>query len=176
MFLSSSYVFIPTIATRYCLVIGFTDVENNLAASEINNYNDNVGDLFEMGSHFQYYVVAHEGLNEYGFADESISNIIEVEQFPNTYIPNAFYPNGTIVENQVFKPINSFMNTEGYLFTIYSRQGEIVFITNDITQGWDGTEQKSGKAVPAGMYVYRMEYVRPDGKKIVRNGTVMLIY
>ena len=154
----------------------FVDVENNLVAAELNNYNDNVGDLFEMGSHFQYYVVAHEGLNEYGFADESISNIIEVEQFPNTYIPNAFYPNGTIVENQVFKPTNSFMSTVGYMFTIYSRQGEIVFATNDITQGWDGTEQKSGKAVPAGMYVYRLEYVRPDGKKVVKNGTVMLIY
>jgi gliding motility-associated-like protein len=154
----------------------FDGIGNNIPASEQNDYSDNVSDLFEMGSHFQYYVIAHEGLNEYGFADESVSNIIEVEQFPNTYIPSAFTPNGTIIENQVFKPANSFMNTVGYLFAIYSRQGEIVFITNDITQGWDGTEQKSGKAVPAGMYVYRMEYVRPDGKKVVKNGTVMLIY
>ena len=129
-----------------------------------------------MGSHFKYYVVAKEGLNGYGFADESFSNIIEVEQFPNTYIPNAFSPNSSILENQVFKPANSFMNTNGYWFIIYSRQGEIVFMTNDITQGWDGTEQLSGKAVPAGMFVYRLEYINPDGKKIVKNGTVMLIY
>lgn len=154
----------------------FDNVENNLVATELNNYNDNVGNLFEMGSHFQYYVVAHEGLNEYGFADESVSNIIEVEQFPNTYIPNAFCPNSTIIENQVFKPANSFMNAEGYVFAVYSRQGEIVFITNDITQAWDGTEQKSGKAVPAGMYVYRLEYIRPDGKKVVKNGTVSVVY
>lgn len=154
----------------------FTDVENGMPASELNDYSDNVSDLFSMGSHFQYYVVAKEGMNDYGFADESVSNIIEVEQFPNTYIPNAFCPNSSIIENQVFKPTNSFMSTVGYLFTIYSRQGEIVFMTNDITQGWDGTEQASGKAVPAGMYIYRMEYLKPDGEKVVRNGTVMLIY
>lgn len=154
----------------------FADVATGLTASELNEYNDNVSELFEMGSHFQYYVVAQEGLNEYGFADESISNIIEVEQFPNTYIPNAFCPNSSLVENQVFKPANSFMSTAGYWFTIYSRQGEIVFITNDITLGWDGTEQKTGKAVPAGMYIYRLEYLRPDGEKVVKNGTVMLIY
>ena len=154
----------------------FVDVESGLPAGELNEYNDNVSELFEMGSHFQYYVVAQEGLNEYGFADESISNIIEVEQFPNTYIPNAFCPNSNIIENQVFKPANSFMSTEGYWFTIYSRQGEIVFITNDITMGWDGTEQKSGKAVSPGMYIYRLEYLRPDGEKVVKNGTVTLIY
>ena len=154
----------------------FTDIETNWTASELNTYSDNVADLFEMGSHFQYYVIAREGFNEYGFADESVSNIIEVEQFPNTYIPNAFCPNSTIVENHVFKPANSFMNTEGYLFTVYSRQGEIVFTTNNITIGWDGSEQKSGKAVPAGMYVYRMEFIRPDGKKVVKNGTVMVVY
>lgn len=154
----------------------FDNIENNLTASELNNYSDNVEDLFEMGSHFQYYVVAHEGLNEYGFAEESQSNIIEVEQLPNTYIPNAFCPYGTIVENQIFRPVNSFMNTEGYIFTIYSRQGELVFITHDITQGWDGTEQKSGKEVPAGIYVYRLEYILPNGKKVVKSGTVTLIH
>ena len=154
----------------------YTDVEAGLPATELNEYSDNVAELYEMGSHFQYYVVAQEGLNEYGFADESVSNIIEVEQFPNTYIPNAFCPNSSLVENQVFKPANSFMSTAGYWFTIYSRQGEIVFITNDITLGWDGTEQKSGKAVPPGMYIYRLEYLRPDGEKVVQNGTVTLIY
>lgn len=154
----------------------FTDIVSGMEASEHNTYNDNVTELFEMGSHFQYYVVAQEGLNDYGFADESISNTIEVEQFPNTYLPNAFCPNGTIVENQIFKPVNSFMNTEGYLFTIYSRQGEIVFTTNDISEGWNGTEQKSGKAVPPGMYVYRLAFIHPDGKKVVKNGTVTLIY
>ncbi len=154
----------------------FTDVENGMPAVEYNEYSDNVADLFDMGSHFQYYVVAKEGVNEYGFADESVSNIIEVEQFPNTYIPSAFCPNSSIIENQVFKPTNSFMSTVGYLLTIYSRQGSIVFTTNDITQGWDGTEQSNGKAVPPGMYIYRMEYLKPDGDKVVRNGTVMLIY
>lgn len=154
----------------------FVDIQNGISAHDYNNYNDNVEDLYEMGSHFQYYVVAHEGLNEYGFAEESRSNTIEVEQNPNTYIPSAFYPNSTIEQNKVFKPFNSFMSTSGYLLTIYSRQGEIVFQTNDITLGWDGKEQKSGKEVPGGVYVYRLQYFQPDGKKIVRNGTVTLIF
>ncbi|MCQ2272511.1 MAG: fibronectin type III domain-containing protein [Bacteroidales bacterium] len=153
----------------------FDNVENGLPASEYNTYDDNVSSMFEFGSHFQYYVEAHEGPNEYGFSDVSTSNYVEVEQMPNAYIPNAFCPYGTIVENQSFKPVNSFMSTVGYLFTIYSRQGEIVFQTTDITMGWDGTEQKSGKDVPAGMYVYRLQYTTPTGEKIVRNGTVMLL-
>lgn len=154
----------------------FDNVENGLTASEYNIYDDNVSSLFEFGSHFQYYVEAHEGPNEYGFSDVSKSNYVEVVQSPNTYIPNAFCPYGTIAENQTFKPVNSFMSTEGYLFTIYSRQGEIVFQTSDISLGWDGTEQKSGKNVPPGMYVYRLQYTTPSGKKVVRNGTVMLIH
>lgn len=154
----------------------FVDIKDGVSANEYNHYEDNVESLFEMGSHFQYYVVAHEGVNEYGFSEESRSNIIEAEQSPNTYLPNAFCPNSLIVANRVFKPNNSFMSTENYLFTIYSRYGDIVFQTTDITLGWDGTEQKSGKAVPRGIYIYRLQFVQPDGKKVVKNGTVTLIY
>ncbi|MBO4654333.1 MAG: gliding motility-associated C-terminal domain-containing protein [Bacteroidales bacterium] len=153
----------------------FTDIENSLMANEHNSYSDHVADLFETGSRFQYYVVAQEGLNEYGFSDESRSNILEVRQFPNTYIPNAFCPNSNYEENKVFKPVNSFMSTEGYQLAIYSRQGELVFLTTDINQGWDGTEQYSGKAVPTGMYIYHMVYIRSDNQKVVKKGTVMLI-
>lgn len=145
------------------------------SATTVNTYRDDVSELFEMGSTFQYSVKAHEGTNRYGFADTSRSNTVEVKQFPNTYIPNAFHPTGTLVDNQVFKPVNSFMNTTNYLFTVYSRQGEIVFTTTDITEGWNGHEQKSGKVSESGMYVYRLQYTDTDGKLVVRHGTVVLV-
>lgn len=144
-------------------------------AMDHNEFSDDVTELFQMGSAFRYYVVANEGVNRFGFADTSRSNTIEVKQYPNTFIPNAFRPTGTIIENQVFKPANSFMNTEGYKLTIYSRQGEIVFTTTDITEGWNGKDNTGQHWMPAGMYVYRLQYTDLEMKLHVRSGTVMMI-
>lgn len=73
----------------------------------------------------------------------------------NFYIPTAFTPNKDN-NNDIFLP---FITEAGkYIFSIYTRAGECVFITNDIQEGWDGT--KNGKKCPPGLYVWKVTYTR----------------
>lgn len=155
-------------------------IEGESTFSEIDggstntNFFDDVSTLYELGSKFTYYVVAEENPNDYGFQDTSASNHITVEQRPEYYIPNAFTPLGTV--NTVFKPINSFMPTDGtYQFSIFSRQGQMVFRTTDPNAGWDG--RLNGKICPAGVYVYKISYFIPgESSPIIKEGTVTLLY
>lgn len=139
-----------------------------------SSYFDDVATLYELGSKFSYYVQAEENPNEYGFADTANSNCITVEQKPSFYIPNAFTPTWTV--NRIFKPLNSFMPQDGsYSFTIFSRQGEILFHTSDPNAGWDG--RKNGKLCPTGVYVYKLTYIIPgDITPVIHEGSVTLIH
>jgi gliding motility-associated-like protein len=43
--------------------------------------------------------------------------------------------------------------SEPYNLKIYNRWGELLFETNDITNGWNG-KNKEGNSVPAGVYFW----------------------
>ena len=53
------------------------------------------------------------------------------------YIPNAFSPNSDGV-NDCFAPVIQGGSEANYSFEIYSRWGELVFKTNDLSKCWDG--------------------------------------
>ena len=97
-----------------------------------------------------------------------------MEQRPGFYIPNAFTP--LSIHNNIFKPMNSFMPNDGtYRFSIFSRQGQMVFHTSDPNAGWDG--RLNGKVCPAGVYVYKISYYIPgESSPIIKEGTVTLLY
>ena len=92
------------------------------------------------------------------------------------YIPKAFSPeNSENTSNMVFKVyIDPAVTVEGYKMTIFSRWGSLIYESNDIYKGWDGTI--NGSPAPEGVYVYMVNYIgcngRTDDKPL--NGTVML--
>ncbi|MBO7444867.1 MAG: gliding motility-associated C-terminal domain-containing protein [Bacteroidales bacterium] len=150
----------------------FALIPEHISPSTINTYYDDVNNLYESGSIFKYYVVAHETMNDYGFQDESISNQLELRQLPSIYIPNAFTPLQTI--NKVFLPVSSFVSSEGYSFNIWNRMGTLIFSTHNPYMGWDG--YFDGKVAPMDVYVYKIYYTLPDGTVEQRKGSVMLVY
>ena len=85
-------------------------------------------------------------------------------------MPTAFTPNGDY-KNELFKiPAGTTFSLKS--FTIYNRWGELVFRTNNVQQGWDGTQK--GVPANAGLYVYAI--VGSDQQKeVVFRGTVLLI-
>ena len=133
-----------------------------------NDYRDDVEVLYEAGSEFLYKVTAIEQLNSYGFADGSTSNTVVLKQFPNTYIANAFVAGKTD-----FKPANTFVTTENYLFAIYSRAGQMIFKTNNPYEGWDGN--MNGAPANVGVYTYLLYYTLPDGTPYEKYGSVTLL-
>jgi len=90
------------------------------------------------------------------------------------YLPNAFTPNGDGL-NDVFKPVENYDLVRTYQLTIYSRWGELMFETGDISQGWDGTFK--GIPVPGGSYIYRIVFTAyPDySKQQVVTGNVVVV-
>lgn len=150
----------------------FSAMPGSLFPISVNTFNDDVSQLYEYGSKFTYFVEAQETVNEYGFNDISYSNHVTLNQSPCTYIPNAFTP--LEATNNVFMPINSFVSTEDYSFTIFSRYGDKVFSTKDPYQGWNGFF--NGQSAPMGVYVYRISYTLPDGNTFVKTGSVTLLH
>lgn len=144
---------------------------NQVQPGTVNSYSDDISSLYESGSKFVYYIEAQENPNNYGIDETSLSNQITVTQPPAIYIPNAFRPLGA--NNNVFKPVNSFVSIDGYRFSIFTRTGECIFITTNPQEGWDG--RINGVVAPMNVYVYYMEYKMPDGTQMERTGTVTLV-
>ena len=68
------------------------------------------------------------------------------------YTPNSFTPDGTI--NKVFKAEGS--NIKSFELSIFNRWGELVFLSNSITEGWDGTYK--GVKCQDGTYIWKIIY------------------
>lgn len=86
------------------------------------------------------------------------------------FIPTAFEPNDD-GKNDRF--VITGKNISDYTITIYSRWGEQLFRSNDITNSWDG--KTKGKAYPLGVYTYRIEYKNIKGEKQMKMGNVTLV-
>ncbi|MEI8224231.1 MAG: gliding motility-associated C-terminal domain-containing protein [bacterium] len=97
-----------------------------------------------------------------------------INESVNVYIPNAFSPNGD-GNNDAFMAYTS--NDKGLVYfelLVFNRWGEIVFESNTISQGWDGTYK--GQLQNPDVYVYQATYGfrgEPLGK--ISKGSITLI-
>lgn len=88
-------------------------------------------------------------------------------------VPNAFNPNSAAEENRTFKVFADPENrVTKFAMYIYNRWGQLVFQTEDITEGWDGTQ--NGQECNPGVYVWTIYQEGADGKSTNR-GTVTLV-
>jgi len=84
------------------------------------------------------------------------------------YVPNAFTP-GRDGKNDKFKPL-VFGNVLQYEFTVYNRFGQIVFITRQPGQGWNGTATQSSDA-----FVWICRYQLENEPVRFEKGVVVLL-
>ncbi|RFZ81105.1 gliding motility-associated C-terminal domain-containing protein [Mucilaginibacter terrenus] len=85
--------------------------------------------------------------------------------------PNTFTPNGDGI-NDVFRP-NQNSNPVYYQLYIYNRQGQQLFRSASVYNGWDGLF--NGKAVPAGVYFLVAKYTMCDGKSYFLKSSLTLL-
>jgi gliding motility-associated-like protein len=104
----------------------------------------------------------------------------KVFAYPNVFRPTQ--PEGTISigegqskENTVFLPINTLIPDEirSYKMSIYDKKGELIFVSNDIDTGWDGTYR--GKLLSQDVYIWQVEAVLVNNAKINQAGDVLLL-
>jgi gliding motility-associated-like protein len=101
----------------------------------------------------------------------SASVNLHVRRNGNISMPTAFTPDGD-GKNEVLTPL-AFNIAAISFFRVYNRWGQVVFYTNQLGQGWDGT-YKGAKPV-GGYYVWEIEGTSEDGKTIRKKGAVLLI-
>lgn len=87
------------------------------------------------------------------------------------HIPSAFSPNRDGI-NDTFKP--NLVNFENYTLLIFNRWGEIIFQTENVEEGWDGTF--GGEMVMDGIYFYSIRFITTeDGAFKTLNGPVHVL-
>ncbi len=117
------------------------------------------------------YTVIQFVTNSFGCKD-TILKVIEVKPGFTFYIPNAFSPNGDGT-NDIFKGTGIGIKT--FTLMIYDRWGNLVFTSNDLEKGWDGTFNGGDKVSLQDVFVWKVELHDENNKEHDYKGTVSLI-
>lgn len=90
---------------------------------------------------------------------------------PAFYIPNAFTPNGDGTNDYFrFIPVGI---KEYHFFRIFNRWGELMHSSLDFRKGWDGYFK--GRPAAIDTYLWILEGVDMNGRKLFKKGTVTLL-
>jgi gliding motility-associated-like protein len=89
---------------------------------------------------------------------------------PIVQFPNAFTPNGDGI-NDRFMPIHGDIQT--YKIEILNRLGVVVYVSENVNEGWDGT--RHGKPCLPGMYVYKCKFTLRDKSMYYQKGNIFLL-
>jgi gliding motility-associated-like protein len=122
----------------------------------------------------EHYDITLTGYNTAKGCQTSLTKTIIAKEPIIYYIPNTFTPNNDEVNN-TFKPIFfSGLDIFNYNLTVFNRWGEIVFVSNNVEYGWDGTF--GNKMVESGTYIWRLEFKEKNKyKKYSRTGHVNIL-
>lgn len=129
---------------------------------------------FEENGTYQVMLVA---FSPAGCSDTAYSSFQYAEELV-FWVPNSFTPDGNEY-NQVFLPIfSSGYDPYNYNLSIYNRWGELIFESNDMTIGWDGTYVSSGKIHESqdDVYTWKIRYkVKSNDEHKIAVGHVTII-
>lgn len=95
---------------------------------------------------------------------------ITVEEQSTVYVPNTFTPNGS-GSNEVFFAYGT--NVAAFQMYVFDRWGNLIFESNDILKGWDGTYKNN--PCQEDTYVWRILWSDAQNKKHKMIGHVNLI-
>lgn len=130
--------------------------------------------LWSTGETTQSILVNQTGMYHVTVSKNScqVSDTIQVLQGDcDVYIPSAFTPNNDNL-NETFGVVDN-TTLQFFSLQIYSKWGQLIFSSNDVTKKWDGTFK--GKKMPVGSYLWMLNYTNIRGRKFYEQGTVMLI-
>ncbi len=116
-----------------------------------------------------YYVKIYDGCT-------SLSDTIHVKTKDCSctfYMPTAFSPNNDGV-NDIFKPFAKCEYFKDYTLIVYNRWGELVFETNDISIGWNGTYKELEQQMDSYMWILKYADVLSN-ENVSKKGMLILL-
>lgn len=114
----------------------------------------------DSGLKYVQQVVFHEN----GCTDTATA-LIDVIPEVTYYLPNAFTPNNDS-RNDLYMGAGILDGIMDFEMLIWSRWGELVFETDNHSEGWNGKMQNTGEDMPIGVYVCKVRYTDPRGNVI----------
>jgi len=114
-----------------------------------------------------YWVIVHDKNSRQIKHDFTVSVDRECT---SVFIPSAFTPNGDGI-NDEFKAEG--LGIQIFEMVIYSREGKIIFESNNIDMAWDGTLH--GEAAKPLTYIYQVVYTDAKGYIHTKKGNITLI-
>ena len=118
-----------------------------------------------------HYLITQVVSNEFGCMDSLVKEII-MEYGYKVYVPSAFTPNDDGY-NDYFKVYGE--DISEISIAIYTRWGQLLYVSYDMENGWDGRTQLDGSVVQGGVYVYKISATNLHGIKTDYDGTVVLL-
>ena len=88
----------------------------------------------------------------------------------DVFFPNAFTPNDDGL-NDIFTYTSRLIETVDFM--IFNRWGELIFQSDQLEEGWDGSY--GGQPAPQGTYLYKIEVTDELGKQFTRQGQFILL-
>ncbi len=89
----------------------------------------------------------------------------------NFFFPSAFSPNGD-GRNDRARLVGDLVLVQDFYLRIYNRWGQVVYETQDPTEGWDGTF--NGRKADIGSYYYLVKFIQ-NGEEEQMKGDLMLV-
>lgn len=154
-------------------VDGAAETSASTGPSNFLSFQDDLEPFLSSKGQFCYRIRAYSEPISY-FPNEtfySFSNIKCLDQEPIIWIPNAMMIDG---ENDLFYPVISFADTTQYTLNIFSRWGDYVFETNQLSEKWDG-KMNGGDYVHENAYVYYITVKNGVGVLYERRGTITVL-
>jgi gliding motility-associated-like protein len=115
--------------------------------------------------------------NDAGCADTIVKPMTYHDVF-TIYVPNAFTPDGNGL-NDDFRPRGKNIPADDYEFMIFNRWGDLIWDTQDLNEGWDGTVKSassSNEVQQVDVYVWKVVTRNPYTRERVEMvGTVTLL-
>ena len=95
------------------------------------------------------------------------------------WAPNAFSPNDDNKNDKFYVFPDTVTHREidvaTFELNVFSRNGQLVFHTRDMNEGWNGRIQNSGAVLPPGVYIYTIRFKKKDGSPKYQKGTITLL-
>lgn len=99
----------------------------------------------------------------------SITIFVESNEY---WIPKAFSPDANGKNDVLFVRGD---DIDEFEFVIFNNSGEMLYHSNNQSEGWNGTKQSTGEIVPEGAYVFFVKGKKIDGTLINDRGLVNLL-
>jgi gliding motility-associated-like protein len=103
---------------------------------------------------------------------DTFYNKVKVKGDFSFWVPNAFTPNDDLY-NESFTGYG--IGIERAEFWIYDRWGNVVFMSDDLSRGWDGTYFNKGDQCPEAVYVYLFKVYNGEPVPKEYTGRVSLV-